>query len=332
MSGATPPPETLAGWARDALAAEAEAITVAAKRLNGAFAAATTAILARSGKVVVTGLGKSGHIARKIASTLASTGTSSFFLHPTEALHGDFGMLQPTDSLVAIAYGGETHEVLEVCRFARRLGIPVIGITGKLDSSLAQLSNFVLDGRVEREADSLNLAPTCSSTLAMALGDALAVTLMRARGFSQGDFASLHPGGSLGRRLSLVRDHMHGLDRVAQVRLDADFHEIIEAVTVRNFGVAAVVDADHRLLGAISDGDLRRALVRLGGDALQCSARDLMTATPKTVQAQALALDALTLMNEKQITQLFVLEAGDESPRRLVGVVRMHDLLAAKIL
>lgn len=320
----------LAAWGREALLIERDAIDAAAQRIDEAFAGAVQAILNARGKVVVTGLGKSGHVARKIASTLASTGTSAFFLHPTEALHGDFGMMQSNDCLIAIAFGGETQEVLEVARFARRTGLPVIGITGRVESTLAQLSHFVLDGSVEREADPLNLAPSASSTLAMALGDAIAVTLMRARGFSAADFASLHPGGSLGRKLSLVRDHMHTGQRIPKISSDAGFHAVLEGVTSQNFGIVAVVDESGNLLGAISDGDLRRALLRLDGDALRQTAQELMTKSPKTISTTALALDALRIMNEKQITQLFVVDAV--SPRELKGIIRLHDLLAAKIL
>ena len=319
----------LLGWGRAALSIECDALEAAANRIGHSFAAAVQSILDSKGKVVVTGLGKSGHVARKIASTLSSTGTSSFFLHPTEALHGDFGMIQKSDCLLAIAFGGETEEVLEVARYARRIGIPVIGITGKLESSLAQLSHFVLDGSVPREADTLNLAPTSSSTLAMALGDAVAVTLMRARGFSEADFASLHPGGSLGRRLSLVRYHMHTGERLPTIPPFSDFHQILKGVTSQNFGIVAVIDTQQRLLGAISDGDLRRALLRLDSEALRKNAAEIMTANPKTIAAGALAIDALRIMNEKQITQLFVVES--ENSLHLTGIIRLHDLLAAKI-
>ncbi len=315
-------------WGRATLATEAEALGATAARLGPSFADACEAILKRRGKVITTGLGKSGHIARKIASTLSSTGTSAFFLHPTEALHGDFGMIQPDDSLIAIAYGGETQEVLEVARFARRLHVPVIGITGKLESSLATISDYALDGSVVKEADPHNLAPTSSSTVAIALGDAIACALAQAKGFSSGDFAALHPGGSLGRRLSRVADHMHTGVRLPRVREDADFHQTLEAVTAHNFGIVAVVSPEDVLIGAVSDGDVRRALLKLDGAALKCRARDVMTKAPKTVTSDALALDALTLMNEKQITQLFVTCKDG----KLAGIVRLHDLLAAKIV
>lgn len=241
-------------------------------------------------------------------------------------------MMQAGDCLFALAFGGETAEVCEVARFARRIGMPVLAVTGRKDSTLAQLAHFVLDGQVEREADPYGLAPTCSSTVAIALGDALAVTLMRARGFTSADFASLHPGGTLGRRLSLVRDHMHAGERLPKVAMDADFHAVLEAVTAYNFGITAVVDAGGELVGAISDGDLRRALLRLDAQALSCRARDLMSAKPTTILDSMLALDAVALMNERPrpMTSLFVVSA--ESGQRPVGLLRLHDLLAAKIL
>jgi arabinose-5-phosphate isomerase len=316
-------------WGRETLELEGRALAKATTRLGEPFARAVRAMLEAQGKVIVTGLGKSGHIARKLASTLSSTGTSAFFLHPTEGLHGDFGMIQPQDCLVAIAFGGETNEVLEVSRYARRVGIPVVAITGKLESTLARLAHIVVDGSVEREADPLGLAPTCSSTVALALGDALAVSLMRARGFTTGDFAALHPGGSLGRRLSLVRDHMHTGERLPKVAESTDFHEILAAVTRQNFGIVAVTSGD-KLLGAISDGDLRRALLKSGGGALAMKAKDLMSREPKTTFDTTLAIDALTFMSNRQITQLFVVTR--EAPTQLVGIVRLHDLLAAKIL
>lgn len=327
----------LAVWGREALDCEAQALRDAGARLGAAFEGACQAILHAQGKVVTTGLGKSGHIARKIASTLSSTGTSAFFLHPTEALHGDFGMLQPQDCLIAIAYGGETQEVVDVARFARRLAIPVIGITGKADSSLASLCQFVLDGSVSKEADYHNLAPTSSSTVAIGLGDAIACAVSRARGFSQGDFAKLHPGGSLGRRLSLVKDHMHPLVEVARVTEAADFHAILAAVTAhkvkgRTLGIVAVLDGGGRLLGAVSDGDVRRALTNLDANALKCHAGDIMTKSPKVIAARALALDAVTMMNEQQINSLFVTADDGVDPSKVVGLIRLYDLLDAKII
>ena len=326
-------------WGSEAMIAELRAIEAASAKLGEHFAGAVEALLQLTGKVVVTGLGKSGHVGRKIASTLASTGTSAFFLHPTEALHGDFGVLQSNDAIIAIAFGGETSEVVEVARYARRIGIPIIGLTGRNESTLAQLAHYVLDGSVVAEADPHNLAPTASSTLAMALGDALAVSAMRARGFAEQDFAALHPGGSLGRKLSLVKDHMQG--RVDEIGIlgTTNFHDTLQAVTARNFGIVAVLNPDGRLIGAISDGDIRRVLLKKDADALRLLAAEIMTANPKTIGVHELAIDALRIMNDRRITQLFVVE--DETtkaisnippPSKLAGIVRLHDLLAANII
>jgi arabinose-5-phosphate isomerase len=320
----------LVRWGQDSLRAEGDAIMAAISSIDESYAEAINAVHAISGKVIVTGLGKSGHIARKVASTLSSTGTSAFFLHPTEALHGDFGMMRENDCLIAFAYGGETHEVNEVAKYARSIGIPIIGITGVASSSLAKLSHYVLNGKVAREADPLNLAPTSSSIVAMALGDMIAVSLMRLRGFNEKDFANLHPGGSLGKRLALVKNHMHSGEKFPRVTPEQGFHEVLQAVTTFTYGIVAVVDDAGNLLGAISDGDLRRVLLRLQAEALKKSAKDLMTTHPKTISEKALAIDAVRIMNEKQITQLFVVDSA--APNCPVGLVRLHDLLAAKIV
>ncbi|MEN9833882.1 MAG: hypothetical protein RL011_75 [Pseudomonadota bacterium] len=317
-------------WGQEVLAVEAKALDLASTRIGRSFSGAVGTVLASKGKVIVTGLGKSGHVGRKVAATLSSTGTSAMFLHPSEALHGDFGAIQTGDCLLAIAYGGETHEVLEVARFARRVGVPIIALTGRLDSSLAKLAHHLIDASVLKEADPLNLAPTSSSTVAMALGDALAVALMRARGFTPQDFASLHPGGSLGRRLSLVRDHMFAGASLPRVGVGADFHRVLECVTQDNVGIVAVVDDQDCLIGAISDGDLRRALLRLDAAALQCKAQELMSPMPKTITDRSLAIDAVSMMNEYSISRLFVL--SEDHPGQLSGLVRLQDLLAAKIL
>lgn len=317
---------------KKALISESDALRDTAHRLGLSFAQASQAIFARKGKVVVTGMGKSGHVGRKIASTLSSTGTSATFLHPSEALHGDFGMLQHTDVLLAIAYGGETHEVVEAAKFARRMPIPVIAMTGDLKSSLSQLSHFVLDCSVESEADPLNLAPTNSSTVTMALGDALAISLMVARGFSQVEFASLHPGGSLGRRLSLVKDHMHPADKLPKVGPESTFDEILRGVTVDNFGIVAVIDPKHnrQLIGAISDGDLRRSLLNQGPLAMTQKAKDIMSTNPKIVEEDSLAIDAATLMTNMAISRLFVVSSANDG--MVVGLIRLQDLLTAKII
>lgn len=317
--------------AREAMTAESDAIKAASAALGPSFVGAAKAVLDIQGKVVVTGLGKSGHIARKIAATLASTGTPSFFLHPSEALHGDLGMISSGDALLAIAFGGETSEVVEVARFAKRVGCVVTSITGKVDSSLAKLSNFVLDGSVSREVCPLNLAPTASTAVALSLGDALAVLLMAMRGFSKVDFAGFHPGGSLGRKLSTVSELMRDLgDGLPFVPASAGFHDVLAAVTKKNFGIVPVVDEAGRLSGAISDGDIRRALLKEGAAALQKTAKDIMTVGPRTVFGDELALEAFRTMEKHQITSLFVLSR--DASNKLLGLVRMHDLLTSKIV
>jgi arabinose-5-phosphate isomerase len=322
--------DQILNWAKEAILAESEAITRAASILDHDFVEATRCILALQGKVIMTGLGKSGHVARKIAATLASTGTSSFYLHPTEALHGDFGMIGPQDMVLAIAFSGETREVLEVLKFARRRGIKCAAICGRRDSSLAQLVDFFLDGSVSQEACPLNLAPTSSTAVAMALGDALAIALMRSRGFKEIDFATYHPEGTLGKRLSLVADHMRDCGELAQIHYQDDFYKVLEKVTQNNFGIAAVVSDEGYLAGAITDGDLRRAIIKHKDQVFMLSAVEMMTKNPRTIQREALAIDAFNMMERNKITAVFVIDAG--SDKRLLGIIRMHDLLAAKII
>ena len=312
--------------AAEVLAIEAAELNAGAKKLDQNFTAAVEAILACEGKVVVAGLGKSGHVGRKIAATLSSTGTPAFFLHPAEALHGDLGVIGTCDCMLIIAFGGETQETLEVARFARRRAIPIIALTGKTNSSLARLASHVLDGSVEHEACPLNLAPTSSTTLALALGDALAVCLMRLRGFGEKDFASFHPSGSLGRRLSLVADHMR--KDIAVLQRSDGFKEVLAVLTQENFGVAAVLGADHQLIGAISDGDLRRALLTRNSDIFALKAAELMSLGPKTIAADALAMAAVQKMESLKISSLFVVDKAGG----LAGLVRMYDLLEAKIV
>lgn len=319
-------PESLIQHGREALKDESQALLAAADRLDQNFAKAVELMRASQGKVVVSGLGKSGHVGRKIAATLASTGTAAFFLHPSEALHGDLGMLQPADVLLVIAFGGETRETLAVAKFAQRRRIPVIALTGKVQSSLAKIADVVLDGSVSREACPLNLAPTSSTTLAMALGDALAIGLMHARGFEEKDFARFHPDGSLGRQLSLVQDHMR--TDLAPLTPDDSFDKVLTVITAQNYGIAAVFDSQHELIGAITDGDLRRALQNAREKVFSMTARALMTQKPKTISPERLALDAVRVMEDFRITSLFVVN----EQHKVLGLIRMHDLLAAKII
>lgn len=317
--------------ARNSLALAAEAIQTKASQLGDDFISTADIIKSAQGKIVITGLGKSGHVARKISATLASTGTPSIFLHPAEALHGDLGVIQLTDVLLAIAYGGETHEVLEVVRHSRRLGVKIVAMTGKIESTLGKLSDLVLDCSVQKESCPHNLAPTTSTSVTMAVGDALAVAVMEARGFRAEDFAKLHPSGALGRRLSLVDDLMKtvGSD-LPVVHENNSFHEVLAAVTQKNFGVVPVLDLKGRLLGAVSDGDIRRNLLANGAAAIQKNAIDMMTKSPKTIETGRLAIEAFKRMEANQITSLFVVR--QENPLELAGLIRMYDLLAAKIV
>lgn len=318
--------KTVIAWGRDVLEAEAQSILQRAKNLDETFVAAVETIISSRGKLVVTGLGKSGHIGRKMAATFASTGTPSSFLHPSEALHGDLGMIQDNDVVLALAFGGETRETLEVVKFANRRSIPVICITGRKDSSLAQLSQVVLNGSVEKEACPHNLAPTTSTAVAMALGDALAVAIMRAKGFERQDFAAYHPDGSLGRMLSLVSQHMK--TDVLGVKAGDDFQRVVEVITAHNYGIASVLDDKNKLIGAVTDGDLRRALRNAKEKVFSMQAKDIMTVNPKTIRSDRLALDAVKMMEQMRITSLFVKDEKEE----VVGLIRMHDLLAAKVV
>ncbi len=317
-------------WGQRALEQESLALSDAAKKLSNEFAEAVLRIAANKGKVVLTGLGKSGHIARKIAATLASTGTPSFFMHPSEALHGDSGMLDANDILLAIGFNGETREVVEVAKFCRRIGVCVISITGNVHSSLASLSDIVLDGGVKTEACPLNLAPTSSTTVALALGDALSVALMRKRGFREEDFARYHPEGALGRKLSLVKQHMIDIERMSLLKRDSSFQETLLKVTQNNLGISAVVNEKNVVEGVVTDGDLRRAILEHQGQIFTLKAKDFMTREPRLSLANSLAVDALQTMESKKITALLVV--NDLQEKSLMGLVRMHDLLAAKII
>jgi arabinose-5-phosphate isomerase len=315
---------------RETFTVEADALRAQAEGDLTPMVAAIELMFACKGKVIVTGLGKSGHISRKIAATLSSTGTPAMFLHPAEALHGDFGAIQPEDTLLAIAQSGETFEVLEVVKFAKRLGCAIVAITGKPESGLGTLAEVVISSKVQREACPLNLAPTASSTLALAIGDALAVGLMSARGFKSEKFAALHPGGRLGRRLALVKDYMHPKESVPVVGTEASFREIVAAIASRNFGIVAIVDRDSALVGCVTDGDVRRAILNKEDKAFKLQAKDFMSGKPKTVRSDDLVLNAVELMEAvPKCTVLFCLDSGSPIP---AGVIRMHDILQAKIL
>jgi arabinose-5-phosphate isomerase len=313
---------------RQALVIEADAVAALSQRLGADFANACRLCLGVRGRVVVSGMGKSGHVAGKIAATLASTGTPAFFLHPAEASHGDLGMITRDDLLLAISNSGETAEILTILPVVKRLGVPLVAMTGRPASTLARTANVHLDVSVPEEACPLNLAPTASTTATLAMGDALAVALLKLRGFTEEDFARSHPGGSLGRRLlTRVADVMHASEDVPRVGPDALVAAGLVEMSRRGLGMTSVVDADGQLLGVFTDGDLRRALDRRV-DVHATRMRDVMTANPRTIGPQELAAEAVLLMERHRITALLVVDEA----RRVVGALNVHDLLRAGVM
>jgi arabinose-5-phosphate isomerase len=308
--------------ARRVLRIEAQAIQDVLARLDASFEKAVDVLLACRGRVVVTGLGKSGLIARKISATLSSTGTPSLFLHPAEALHGDLGMLTRGDALLAVSYGGETEEIIALLETAKRLEIGLVTLTGNLTSTLAEASDVVLDVSVKEEACSLNLAPTASTAVAMAVGDALAVALLERRGFDHNDFAALHPAGRLGRKLLRVENLMHSGEDLPCVRPEARMPDVIYEMSRKGLGMTTVVDEKGRLAGVLTDGDLRRLMEKHKGAALEMSAGECMSGHPQTIGPRELASVALNVMEKRKITSVVVVD--DE--RRALGVVHLHDL------
>jgi arabinose-5-phosphate isomerase len=309
--------------AREVLLAESDALRALAERIDGSFERAVDLLFAAGGRIVATGMGKSGHVARKIASTLASTGSPALFVHPGEASHGDLGMLTRDDALIALSNSGETPELADVLAHCKRFSIPLIGITSRAPSTLADAADATLLLPPVAEACPLGLAPTTSTTMMLALGDALAVALLERRGFSADDYRTLHPGGKLGRRLLRVGDLMHGSGEVPIAAPDARMDEAILVMTAKRFGCVGIVDADGKLVGIITDGDLRR---HMADGLLHKKAADVMTARPRTIRADALAAEALRLMNENAITSLFVTAAD-----RPVGILHIHDCLRAGV-
>ena len=308
---------------------EQVALAAVAARIDGAFTAACQAILAGRGRVVCTGMGKSGHVARKIAATLASTGTPAFYVHPGEAAHGDLGMVTDADIVLALSYSGESDELLLLLPALKRQGNAVIAMTGRPESSLAREADVHLDVSVPAEACPLHLAPTSSTTASLAMGDALAVALLEARGFTADDFARSHPAGALGRRLLLhITDVMHGGDDVPRVGPDASVSEALVEMSRKRLGMTAVVDADGRLLGLYTDGDLRRSLDDEAVDLRATRIADVMTRGPTTIDADALAVEAAQLMEAHKINALLVVD-GDQ---RVVGALNIHDLLRARVV
>ncbi len=310
------------------LAIEADAIRAMIDRLDSRFLDAVTLILARSGRVVVSGMGKSGHIARKIASTLASTGTPAYFVHPAEASHGDLGMVMAGDVFIGISYSGESDELLRIVPLLKRQGAKLIVLTGNPDSTLAREADVHLDVSVAQEACPLNLSPTASTTASLALGDALAVALLDARGFSADDFARSHPGGSLGRRLlTHVSDVMRTGDAIPVVRLGATLADGVIEISRKGMGMTAVVDDAQRIVGLFTDGDLRRALAR-DVNLRTTHIDEAMTPSPRTILPSALAAAAVEIMERTKSTQLPVVDADG----RLVGALNIHDLFRAKVV
>ncbi len=314
--------------ARRVLAIEADAVRALIERLDERFLAALELIASRSGRVVVSGIGKSGHIARKIASTLASTGTPAYFVHAAEASHGDLGMIESGDVFVAISYSGSSDELLDIVPLVKRRGAKLIAITGNAQSALAREADVHLDARVAQEACPLNLAPTASTTAALALGDALAVALLERRGFSSADFAKSHPKGRLPRQaLVHVADVMHTGDTVPAVTSGASGMQAVAEISRGRLGMTAVVDAARRVQGVFTDGDLRRALEK-GVDLARVKVDEVMTRSPRTLSPQALAAEAVSLMEAHKISQLLVVDERG----RLLGALNMHDLFRAKVI
>jgi arabinose-5-phosphate isomerase len=318
---------TALATAREVLRTEADAISALIGRLDDNFARAVELLAATKGRVIVTGMGKSGLVARKIAATLSSTGTPAFFLHPAEAIHGDLGKLVPNDTVIALSYSGETHEIFRLVDRIKRLGIPLISMTGNRGSTLAQASDVLLDVSIAKEACPMNLAPTASTTASLALGDALAVAVGERKGFREDDFAELHPGGELGRRLRRVEQFMHPVERLAVVRLQTPMPAVIEKMSRavrpdgRAFGIAVVVE-NGRLAGVITDGDLRR-LLQSRPHLMEQTAGQCMTRNPLTIGPREFAARGVNLMESRKINALPVVsESG-----RLEGLLHLHDLL-----
>jgi arabinose-5-phosphate isomerase len=314
--------------ARRVLKIEAQAIQEVLARLDASFEKAVDILFACKGRVVVTGMGKSGIVARKISATFSSTGTPSFFLHPAEAMHGDLGMLAKGDALLAVSYGGETEEIIRLLEALKRLEMPIVTLTGDAKSSLAGASDVALDVSVREEACSLNLAPTASTTVAMAVGDALAVSLLERRGFRHDDFAALHPAGRLGQKLLRVEHVMHSGGAMPRVAPDTLMPDVFHEMSNKKLGMTTVVGTDGKLAGILTDGDLRRLMEKHRGAVLEMRAADCMTKNAQTIGPQLLASEALNAMEKRKITSIVVV---DET-QRVLGVVHLHDLWTLQLM
>ena len=332
MSSAPLPPvvdaDAILARARVTFDIESDAVLGLKSRVGPSFVDAVRKILEVRGRVVVMGMGKSGHVGRKIAATLASTGTPAMFVHPAEASHGDLGMIKAVDLVLAISNSGEVDELTVILPVVKRQGVPLIAMTGRVDSTLARHADIVIDAGVAKEACPLNLAPTASTTAQMAMGDALAVALLDARGFGSEDFARSHPGGALGRKLlTHVADVMRSGDEVPRVAPTASLSELMREMSSKGLGAAAVVDADGRVQGIFTDGDLRR-LIETGADLRSLSAADVMHRAPRTIRAEALGVEAAELMEQHRITSVLVVDAQ----QLLIGALSINDLMRAKVI
>jgi len=313
---------------RRVLKIEAQALQDVQARLDGEFERAVELLFGCKGRVAVTGMGKSGIVGRKISATLSSTGTPSFFLHPAEALHGDLGMLAAGDTMLAVSYGGETREIVALLDALKRLEIKLVALTGNAKSTIAQASEVVLDVSVNEEACSLNLAPTASTTAAMAVGDALAVALLEKRDFRHDDFAALHPAGSLGKRLLRVDKLMHAGDKLPRVASHTAMAQVFHEMSAKKLGMTTIVNADGTLAGILTDGDLRRLMEQHGGKIVEMKLADCMTRDPQTIGPGVLASEALTLMEKRRITSVIVVD----EQRKVLGVVHLHDLWGLQLV
>jgi len=314
--------------AREVLNIEAEAVLALTKRIDDSFLQALNIVLSCKGRVIVSGIGKSGHIARKIAATLSSTGTPAYFVHPAEASHGDLGMITANDVFIALSYSGESQELLTILPVIKRQGAQLISMTGNPKSSMAESADVHINAAVDKEACPLGLAPTASTTAALALGDALAVALLDAKGFRKEDFARSHPGGSLGRRLlTHVRDVMHSGNQVPAVSQNATLAEAVLEISRKGLGMTAIVDNAQQVLGIYTDGDLRRTLEKQS-DFNSVPVSSVMSRNPHSILPDALAVEAVHIMEEYNISQLLAVDSGN----KLVGALNMHDLLRAKVI
>ena len=314
--------------AKNVLKIEADSIKKLITRLDESFVNAVDALYSCKGRVIVTGMGKSGWIGNKIAATFASTGTPSFFLHPAEGSHGDLGMVVKDDVVLAISNSGETKEINEILPIIKRLGVKLISITGNLHSLLAKESDVSLDGRIDKEACPLGLAPTASTTVALALGDALAISLLKKRGFKKEEFALFHPGGQLGKKLLLkVENLIHKDNEMPVVSEDASMKKTIIEITSKKLGITIVVNKNGNLIGVITDGDLRRALEKYS-DIMERKSSEIMTQNPKTIKSSSLAVEALRIMEKYSITSLVV----QDKKRKPEGIIHLHDILRSGIV